>query len=591
MTPDDEPPRAPRRLWIWALVAAGLALVAALAVPGIAHLREVAPAPPAPLELSWTPPAGLVLGGGPDHPFGLALAPDGRRLVYPASRSGDVALWLHDLRSGRVETLPGTGGGLSPFWSSDGRGVAFVSGGHLRILDIGTGRVDDGGEASASGGAWLPSGELVIARLPDAGLARYRLADRQWTTFTEIDRDAGEIAHRLPVATIDGTHVVFYVAADRPSRAGIWLAAIDRPEKRVRLTGSDAHGILQGDSLLYSSDGSLVAQRLDRAARALAGRPALVALSAGIGPTNQLFATAAADVIAYAEPASSARELVWTDRSGTVTGTLAGPVHAWDVRIAPVGSSVASTRMDPQLATLDVWVYDEGRPIPRRISPGLDIDDSVVWAPDAVRLAWVSARTTVMVRGRQALVPEDRVRRFESRVRLWDWSRSNRLVAGVAGDTTRDDLWIMDASGSTEPGPYARSPFNEVHAAVSPNGRWLAYASDESGRYEIYVDRFPTPGARVRVTADGGADPRWRADGRELVFRRGDDVYVVAIGFDGDTLEARATSRLFSAGPDVRAYDVTRDGGRFLLNRPMPGVTPPNVRVVVNWRAPIEPGR
>lgn len=568
---------------------AGLALVVALGVPAVRHLREVPPPPPSPLELWWKPPAGVVQGGGPNHPFGLALAPDGRRLVYPGVQNGEIALWLHDLGTGRIERLAGTDAGVSPFWSPDGRSVGFFSGGHLRIANLDTGHVDDCGEASASGGAWLPSGEIVVARSTDGGLARYQPASRQWSAFTSPDRAAGEVGHLLPVATLDGTDVVFYVVADRPARSGIWLAAVDRPDERVRLTGSEGHGIFAGDLLVYSADGSLVAQHLDRATRRLTGRPALVALSAGIGPAHQLFATAASDVLAFGEPTSTARELVWTDRSGEVTGTLAGPVHAWDVRIAPDGASVAATRRDPQLATLDVWIYDTDRAIPRRVSPGLDIDDHPVWAPNAERLAWISGRTTVMVRGRQALLPEDRVRRFDSRVRLWDWSASNRLVGSAAGDGTREDLWIMDAAGATAPGAFAQSPFNEVQAAVAPDGRWLAYASDESGRYEIYIDRFPAPGARVRVTADGGTDPRWPADGRGLVFRRGDDVYAVAVEPDGATLVAGATSRLFSAGPDLRAYDMTRDGRRFLLNRPMPGVAAQSVRVMVNWRPPIEP--
>lgn len=572
------------RWWKWGLAAAGLVLMVALARPALDHLRETPPPPAAPVRLSLAPVDGLAIGAGENYPFGLALSPDGRRLAYPASRDGDVALWLHDLASGRAEAVPGTSAALLPFWSPDGRRIGFFSQGRLRALDVAGDAIEDLADAPApAGGTWLPSGDLIVAPRLDGGLMRYRAADRTWSEWTAVDRAAGETSHRLPFVTADGAHVVFYVVADRAARAGVWLAALDRPADRVRLTASAGHAIVAGDQLIYGLDGSLVAQRLDAAAPALVGRPALLALATGIGAEHQLFATAAADVLVYGEPASGARELVWTDRSGDARSTLAGPVHAWDLRIAPDGASVAVTRTDPQLATLDVWVYDGDRPMPRRISPALDVDDSPIWAPDGVRLAWISARTTVMVRGRQAMLPEDRLHRFEGRARLWDWSSGGQLVVGVSAPGTRDDLWIVDARGTGQPTPYAQTTFNEVQAAVAPDGRSVAYASDESGRFEIYVDRFPRPGSRVRITADGGADPRWRADGRELVFRRGNALYAASIGTKAGAIEALGTSRLFDAGPDLRAYDMTRDGRRFVLNRPMPGLSAPAARVVVNW--------
>lgn len=536
------------------------------------------------MRSSLTIPDALALGSGGSYPFGLALAPDGRRLVYPASRDGDVALWLYDLESGRAEALPGTDAALLPFWSADGRRVGFFSRGRLRALDLGAGSIEDLADASGPvGGTWHASGDLIAALRVDHGLMRYRAAERTWIALTELDRAAGESSHRWPAITPDGAHVVFYVAADRVGRAGIWLAPLDRPADRVRLAGSDGHALVAGDQVIYALDGSLVAQRLDVPGRALVGRPRLLALTTGIGPEHQLFATAAGDVLVYGEPASGARELAWVDRNGHTLSTIAGPVHAWDVRIAPDAESVAATRTDPQLATLDVWVYDDDRPMPRRISPALDIDETPVWAPDGTRLAWVSARTTVMVRGRQAMLPPDRLQRVDGRARLWDWSASGQLVVSTSTPGTREDLLFVDARGTGQATPYLQTTFNETQAAIAPDGRWLAYASDEPGRYEIYVDRFPRAGQRVRITADGGTDPRWRADGRELVFRRGNAVYAASLAVKDGTLEALGTSRLFDTGPDLRAYDMTRDGRRFVLNRPMPGEAPPVARVVVNW--------
>jgi eukaryotic-like serine/threonine-protein kinase len=562
-------------------------MAAALAVPAIEHLRETPPPQARPLRLSLPLAAGLALHVAADYPFGLALAPDGRRAVYPAAKDGSPALWLHDLTTGRADPLPGTEAGLLPFWSPDGRGVGFFSHGRLRSIDLESGRVDDLAEAAApGGGVWLASGDLIVAPRLDDGLVRYHAADRTLRPWTEVDRGAAETSHRLPGITSDGGHIVFYVAAKQAARAGIWLAPLDRPTDRVRLTGSDGHGIVAGSALLYSVDGSLVMQRLDVAARALVGRVSLLAPSVGVGPQHQLFASAAADAIVYAEASTAARELSWTDRTGRSIGTLAGPVHAWDVRIAPDGNSVAVSRTDPQLATLDVWVYDEGRPLARRISPALDVDEGPVWSPDATRLAWVSGRTAVTIRGRQAMLPEERIRRFDRRARLWDWSRTGQLIVGLSDDTTREDLWRLDSRGEMEPEAYVRSPFNETSAAISPDGRWLAFASDEPGRNEIYINRFPRATSPVRLTADGGADPRWRADGREVVFRRANALYAMALRQNGDQVEAIGTTRLFDTGPDLRAYDMTRDAQRFLLNRPMPGEPAPVIRVLINAVGP-----
>ncbi|MFN2445264.1 MAG: hypothetical protein ABR606_06750 [Vicinamibacterales bacterium] len=564
--------------------ATGLVIAGGLAFPALEHVREAPPPPRPPFRLSLPLPTGLDLDVAQDYPFGLAFAADGRRAVYPASRNGEAALWLHDLTTGSAKALPGTDAGLLPFWSADSTRVAFFSRQRLRILDLSSGRVDDLAEApSPGGGAWLPSGDLIVAPRLDHGLARYRAVDGTLSTLTELDGAAGERSHRLPVVTGNGAYVVFYVVADRATRAGIWLAPVDRPTGRVRLTGSDGHGVVAGDTLLYPVDGSLVGQPLDLATRALSGRPTLVATTVGVSAHHQLFASAGAEALAYAEAAPGARALTWTDRTGRAIGELAGPVHAWDVRISPDARAVAVTATDPQLGTLDIWLYDDGRLLPRRASPAHDVDDHPVWAPDATRLAWVSGRSTVIVRGRQAMLPEDRVWRSDSRIRLWDWSGPRALIMGVASETMREDLYRLDTAGDTAPVPYLRSPFNETSAAISPDGRWTAYASDESGRSEIYVDRFPEPSSRVRLTADGGADPRWRGDGREIVFRRGDALYAVQLSPQNDSLQATGTSRLFDAGPDLRAYDMTRDGRRFVLNRPVKG-QPPIIRIVVNWR-------
>jgi serine/threonine-protein kinase len=171
-------------------------------------------------------------------------------------------------------------------------------------------------------------------------------------------------------------------------------------------------------------------------------------------------------------------------------------------------------------------------------------------------------------------------------IRLWDWSSDGeRLVIGYSRPATREDIFTVAANGTGDAAPYAQSPFNESYAAIAPDGQWLAYASDESGQAEIYLDSFPTPGRRARLTAGGGTEPRWSRSGRELFFRRGSEIHVVNVAFDADIPLASSTMRLFDAGGEIRSFDVSADGQRVLVNVPSPGGKAQPISVVVNWRS------
>jgi Tol biopolymer transport system component len=190
----------------------------------------------------------------------------------------------------------------------------------------------------------------------------------------------------------------------------------------------------------------------------------------------------------------------------------------------------------------------------------------------------------VTARGVMAELPDEVVSRLDHPSRLTDWSGDGQwLVVSQTRAGTRDDLWLVPAQPGADGRGYAQSPFNEIHGAVSGDGRWLAYASDESGRYEIYVDSFPTPGTRARLTSGGGVSPRWNKDGTEIYFRRGTEIHVVRPTLSGAVPEAASSDRLFDARVDIRAYDVSPDGQRFLLNLPAAAADPRPTSVIVNW--------
>jgi Tol biopolymer transport system component len=572
----------------WTLAALGLLVAAgALAIPAWQHLRETPPPPPPPLRLALGGPADAAIGAGSDYPFGLAAAPDGRSVALPAARSGLHQLWLIELTTGAATALPGTDGGVLPFWSPDGRELAFFAGGRLHAFRVDDASIRSLAEAPAPrGGVWHPGGDIIFAPASDGGLMRWRARDGGVEPVTTLD--TGETAHRHPSLLNGGRHLVFFVRAIETAREGVWIAPLDAPAGRTRLVGGDASAIGAGDHLVFSSDGALVAQRVDFSTLALVDRSHLVGTSVGRGPLNQIFATASDDLLIYGPPMSTLRELRWVDRRGARQGVVGEPMEAWDVRIAPIGASVAVTRLDPQLGTLDIWTYEGERPLPRRVSAAIDVDESPVWSPTSMELAWVSARRVLTRRGAMAALPEDVVYKFDRPIRVSDWSADQQaLIVSVSRPESRDDIWIVPAAGGAEPKPYVWSPFNELQGAIAPDGQWLAYTSDESGRFEIYVDSYPAAGRRARVTSGGGTDPRWDRAGR-LYFRRGSEIHVASIAAAGALPEALSSERLFDAGQEVRAYDVAPDGQRFLLNLPQPDAAPRPMSVIVNWRGLIQ---
>ena len=305
-----------------------------------------------------------------------------------------------------------------------------------------------------------------------------------------------------------------------------------------------------------------------------------VASPVGRGPLGQVLATASRDVLITGEAASTLRELQWRARSGTPAGPASEPVDAWDLRIAPDGRRIAVTEVDRQIRTLDVFIRTGSQPAAQRLSLSTDADDSGVWSPDGLRIAWAGQRRKVMIRGAGAVLPEQTIAAFDEPVQVWDWSRDGRsLIISRRSTRTGDDLWIQPPREGEAAVPYSTAPFNQVFGVLSPDGTRLAYASDESGQFDVYVDTFPKAGARVRVTTAGGTEPRWSADGRELFFRRSSEIHAVSL----ERFEVRSTTRLFDAGAPIRAYDVSRDG-RFLVNVPAAASPQAPPTLVMHWQ-------
>lgn len=591
---DEYSARTPGR-WLWSLVAVlSLALIAT-AIPAVRHLREQPPAPPPSARAAWIPPADLAVGSGTDYPFGLAVAPDSRRVVFPAARDGHVQLWLQDLSSGSVAALSGTDRAALPFWSADGERVGFFADGAIKAVALADARVTELGAVNRPGGAtWSDRGDLVFAN-DEGGLSLVSGSGRGGQSpttiraLTSLDRGAGETAHLFPGFLPGGTHLVAFVRAENAARQGLYLVSV-ADGTRTRLTGAAAGGVPAGDRLLYANDGALVSQGLDVREGRLMGRMAVHGVRVGQSPLGQLLASAAGDTLVYSEPVTLQQELVWVSRSGERLGALGSPADTWSVRIAPDGRRVAVTILEPLLRTLDVVQFDGRSLLPSRVSLSIDADEWPAWSPDGLRIAWVQAGRAVMVRGAGAVLPADTVTRFDEPVRVTDWTPDGTavLVSRTMADT-REDLWLVPVRGGGEPLPLVATPFADVQGDISPDGRWIAYASDESGQPEIYVervqDRSPGPGTRERVSSGGGSDPRWSRDGQELFFRRGSEIHVATPASGRGQNAVAATSMLFKTEVPPRSFDAAPDGQRFLLILPV-ATPPPPATLILNWAQP-----
>jgi dipeptidyl aminopeptidase/acylaminoacyl peptidase len=401
---------------------------------------------------------------------------------------------------------------------------------------------------------------------------------------TAVDVANGETGHAWPAFLEDGRHLVFLVAATSASHAGIWLTGIESgtPPSGHRLVSSNAQPVVAANRLLFLNDQALLQQAVDVAGRRLVGRSQAVGHGVGRGPLGQASATAATDLLIYGAAENPLRELRWVTRSGELI-RAGEPAAAWDLRIAPDGRRVAITEVDPQLRTLDVFIRDGTQPTARRLSPSTDVDESGVWSPDGLRVAWAAARRHVMVRGAGAVLPEQTIATFDPPVQVWDWSHDGRqLLIGRRHGETGDDLWVIEPRDGAEARAYTTLPFNQIYGVFSPDGRWIAYVSDESGQFDVYVDSFPKSGTRTRVTTAGGTEPRWRRNGSALFFRRGSEIHVVSLLRRDGALHVEAMVRLFDAGAPVRSYDVTTDG-RFLLNLPAGAKQRAPLTLVHHW--------
>jgi Tol biopolymer transport system component len=536
--------------------------------------------------------------------FSFALSPDGRQLAFVANGQNGSQLWLRPLDQVAARPLAGTEGASYPFWAPDGRAVGFFADGKLKRLDLAGGVPQALADTpQGRGGTWNSDGVIVFAPHTGSGLMRVMATGGTPVAVTRFAPGHG--SHRWPQFLPDGRRVIFLVTLGQPDTHGTYVASLDGGEPTRVLEGETAAVYVRPGYLLWVSQGVLLAQRFDAVRATLEGEriPVTQALGMDDGTFRSAFSVSAMGTLAHRVGTPVRRQLVWVDRTGKVLNVVGVPddnVLA-NPTLAPDGQRVAVTRIVD--GNFDVWLMDVGRGVASRFTFNAALDTTPIWSPDGRRLVFQSGRKgtgDLYEKPADAATDEQPFLVDTQGKWLLDWSRDGRFILYNTPDPKSGwDLWALPLKSDRKPFPVAQTSFDEFGGQFSPDGRWLAYVSNESGRSEIYVRPFPGTGGKWQVSTAGGAQLRWRRDGKELFYVAPDNrLMAVPFGLAADTSAADVgppvalfPTRLASGAGigsvgfvATAQYDIATDG-RFLMNVAVEESTAPPITIVQNWLA------
>jgi eukaryotic-like serine/threonine-protein kinase len=531
--------------------------------------------------------------------FFMSLSPDGTRISYPAmTPSGRIGLWVRRLDSLTPQFLTGTEGALQSDWSPDSRFILFnvnqqlkkieVSGGTPQTLTATTGEVRRT--------AWNREGIILLADGPTIR----RVADTGGASreITSLDASLAETYHSTPWFLPDGRHFLYTAWSSNPEHRAIYMASLDS-QGRTRVTPDGSKGIYSPPGfILFRREGQLMARPFDARRLAFTGDARPIAEGVRFNPElgQTAFSASSEGTLAYVTDAPADLSLVWMDRQGhrqEVPTVLAGAVN-------PALSADARQVAFHVGAAPDIWTYDFDRNQTARLTSDPAGDRFPLFSRDGARLLFASDRENPGRSGLYEKTSDGAVRERNILVpvpgnvmipRDWDRDGTHLVFETGPGFGAQRDIWVLPMVPGQQPSPYAATTADERHPALSPDGRWLAYASNESDNYQVIVQAFPDP-SRGRFTIASGRFPRWKRDGGELYFLDPDGWLVAAAVRTAPTFEVLRTDRLFAAPfvPGVTdlsiPYDVTRDGRRFLMSTPanvLPGSQETTINIVVGW--------
>jgi Tol biopolymer transport system component len=603
--------RRKNRERIWMAVAAVL-LVASLGLASMVILYQRAASDVRPLRVSILPPENATIGvsGGTGGPS--VISPDGKRLAFVATASdGKRMLWVRSLESFTAQALTGTEDATLPFWAPDSRSLGFFAQGKVKKIDVAGGPPLALCETSGNprGGAWGRDGVILFTPSTTSPLYRTTASGSTPTAVTKLQADIKVGTHRWPNFLPDGRHFLYVARATGPggnqqdAAEGIYVASLDGKESKLLVRAISSAAYASGH-LLFVREGTLMAQAFDLNRLELMGDafPLAEQVQFDLAYSLAAFSVSENGVLAY--HAGGALEnnsrLLWIDRSGKELGALGDPAAYYDQRISADGQRVAVSLFDPSARTIDIWIYEVARGLRTRFTFDPAYERFPIWSPDGSRVAFASTRKgqyDLFVKPASGAGTEELLVTTGRNLYPTDWSADGRyLLYWSSGDPkTGFDLWMLPMAGERKPVSFLQTTYNESDGHFSPDGKWIAYVSNESGTDQVYVAPFPGPGGKWQISSTGGSRPTWRRDGREIVYLAPDDkLMATEVSAKNSNFEVGAVHPLFQTKPQRTGsffptlYDTGRDAQRFLVNTSSAQKSTTPVTLVVNWTADLK---
>jgi eukaryotic-like serine/threonine-protein kinase len=567
----------------WAI--SSLLFVAAVAL-GIGFVLR-APKALSPVRFQFVLPEGMSVVQAP------RISPDGKNLAFcAAGADGRSRIWIRPLAALDPRSVPGTeGANFRPFWAPDSRHIGFIAEGKLKKVDISGAPPQTICDApTGADGSWGNDGDILfdgqasdpIRRVPASG------GIPQEAVKGEDGMSVG-----WPYFLPDGRHFLYFEFGGAKSQGHVMVGSLDTKEKPTKLLDADSLSeYAPPGQLLYVREGTLVAQPFEASSLRVTGEPVPIAEQMG-ATSNGLadFSVSSGGVLVYRTGGSNEDRLVWMDRDGKEIAEVGKPAGYGTTALSPDDTRLAVSIRDQRSGKSNIWVSDLSRSVTSRLTFDSGNDGEPIWSPDGSRIVFDSDRKGVQslfVKAASGTGPTAELWSCGDELFPNDWSRDGRFLAvNRLTAKTSWDIWIFPMDGKSQPFAFVTGPFLEILPVFSPDERYVAYMSNETGRFEIYVQQFPGPGGKWQVSANGGVEPHWSADGKTIYFRSLDGKIMAAPVDTGPAFSAGVPVALFTAqtlpGPRRNDLLVTRDGQRFLLLSPVgrEGITP--MVVILNW--------
>jgi Tol biopolymer transport system component len=537
----------------------------------------------------------------------LALSPDGRTLAMVAysEQANNNVLWTYEVGGRRTSSLEGTQGATYPFWSPDGKFIGFFADGKLKKVEVSGGQPQVLCDApNGRGGTWNRDGVIVFT--PDslgAGLFRVSSSGGSPVEMTKPDTTRSEQSHRWPVFLPDGKHFIYFAVnfGGKKEFNAIFLGSLDSQERRLLVSTSAQAAYADPGYLLYLRDNkTLVAQPFDRRRYVLSGEPHPLSDEVLHFPqvNRAVFSVSGGELlVTQTGRGLSVSQLTWFDRSGKPAGTVGIPGSYFNVRLSPDGRRVAVDQTDLAGRSGDIWIHEPARGARTRLTFDPSSNVTPTWSPDGRQILFSSNRGLssggLYLKNADGSGPEEEVADTGAVALLanvWDWSRDAKYILFAKGN----ELWSLSRPERLAK-PLLQAKWTVRNAQFSPDGRWIAYASNETGGWEIYVSPFPSGAGKWQVSSAGGQEPRWRQDGKELFYVSAEGKMMALAVTAGASFKADSPVALFQTHrrqpvslPDVFSYDVSGDGQKFLILTKVDEANAAPLSVLLNWASEME---